>query len=176
MQGENIRPPWFYGPGQPPPQTEVVRMLRDGRMPRVGSGENRRSMAYTDNNVQGLLLCERTPAAAGRTYWIADRHAYSMNEIVQTVGDVLEQDFGMTVKRSQLRLPGFVSGLALVADRAIQGAGLYQQKIHVLSEMNKNIACSIERARRELSYDPKVELREGMRRSVQALLDEGASI
>jgi nucleoside-diphosphate-sugar epimerase len=84
-----IRPPWFYGPGQPPRQTEFFRMIRDGRMPRVGSGENRRSMAYTDNIVQGLLLCERTPAAAGRTYWIADRHAYSMNEIVQTVGDVL---------------------------------------------------------------------------------------
>lgn len=171
-----IRPPWFYGPGQPPRQTEFFRMIRDGRMPLVGDGSNRRSMAYTDNIVQGLLLCERTPAAAGRTYWIADRSAYSMNEIVETVGDVLEQDFGMTVKRGQIRLPGILSEVALLADRLIQGAGLYQQKIHVLSEMNKNIACSIERAQRELGYDPKVELREGMRRSVQALLREGASL
>jgi nucleoside-diphosphate-sugar epimerase len=171
-----VRPPWFYGPGQPPRQTEFFRMIRDGRMPLVGDGGNRRSMAYTDNIAQGLLLCERTPDAAGRTYWIADRRPYSMIEIVETVADVLEKDFGMTVKRGQIRLPGIVSEVALLADRLIQGVGLYQQKIHVLSEMNKNIACSIERAQRELGYDPKVELREGMRRSVQALLDEGASL
>ena len=69
-----------------------------------------------------------------------------------------------------------MSEAALLADRVLQGMGLYQQKIHVLSEMNKNIACSIERAERELGYDPKVDLRLGMARSVQALLDEGASI
>ncbi|MGH0028751.1 MAG: NAD-dependent epimerase/dehydratase family protein [Myxococcota bacterium] len=171
-----VRPPWFYGPGQPPRQTEFFRMIKDGRMPIVGGGGNRRSMAYTDNIVQGLLLCERVAEAAGRTYWIADRRAYTMNEIVETVADVLEQDFGMTVKRGRLSLPGFVSEVALLADRLLQGAGLYQQKVHVLSEMNKNIACSIDRAQRELGYDPKVELREGMKRSVQALLDEGAEI
>lgn len=171
-----IRPPWFYGPGQPPRQTEFFRMIRDGRMPLVGGGGSVRSMAYTDNIVQGLLLCERTPGAAGRTYWIADRRAYGMNEIVETVGDVLEQDFGVAVKRRQVRLPGVVSELAWVVDRVLQGAGLYHQKIHVLSEMNKNIACRIDRAERELGYDPRVELREGMRRSVQALLDEGASL
>jgi len=169
-----VRPPWFYGPGQPPRQTEFFRMIKSGRMPLVGGGENRRSMAYTDNIVQGLLLCERVVAAAGRTYWIADRRAYTMNEIVTTVADVLEQDFELPVRRTQLRLPGIVSELALLADRAIQGVGLYHQKIHVLSEMNKNIACTIERAQAELGYDPRVELREGMRRSVQALLDEGA--
>ena len=40
------------------------------------------------------------------------------------------------------------------------------QKIHVLSEMNKTIACSIEKAGRELGYDPQIELEEGMRRSL----------
>ncbi len=48
----------------------------------------------------------------------------------------------------------------------IQRLGLYQQKIHVLSEMNKNIACSVEKAQRELGYAPTVELEEGMRRSL----------
>jgi len=40
----------------------------------------------------------------------------------------------------------------------IQKFGLYQQKVHVLSEMNKNIACSVEKAQRELGYAPTVEL------------------
>jgi nucleoside-diphosphate-sugar epimerase len=171
-----VRPPWFYGPGQPPRQTEFFTMIKEGRMPIVGGGGNRRSMAYVDNIVQGLLLCEQTERAAGRTYWIADRRAYTMNEIVSTVADVLEQDFGMKVSRRTVKLPGIVSECALLADRLLQGVGLYHQKIHVLSEMNKNIACSIDRARGELGYDPKIELREGMVRSVKALLDDGATI
>lgn len=171
-----IRPPWFYGPGQPPRQTEFFRMIKTGRMPVVGGGENRRSMAYVDNIVQGLLLCEQKSKAAGRTYWIADREAYSMNEIVTTVGDVLEQDFGIGVSRGQVNLPGIMSECALLADKVIQGLGLYHQKIHVLSEMNKNIACGIGRAERELGYDPRISLREGMRRSIQALMDEGVTI
>jgi nucleoside-diphosphate-sugar epimerase len=68
-----IRPPWFYGPNQPARQTTFFTMIRTGKVPLVGSGENRRSMAYVDNICQGLLLCESVPAARGQTYWIADR-------------------------------------------------------------------------------------------------------
>jgi nucleoside-diphosphate-sugar epimerase len=33
--------------------------------------------------------------------------------------------------------------------------------------MNKDIACSIDKARKELGYDPKIDLKEGMRRSLE---------
>ena len=171
-----IRPPWFYGPGQPPRQTTFFTMIKEGKMPVVGPGNNCRSMAYVDNIVQGLLLCQTTPAAAGRTYWIADERAYPMLEIIDTVADVLEKDFGMTVSRKRTRVPGIVSEVALLADRLLQAVGLYHQKIHVLSELNKNIACTVARAQRELGYAPAVSLSEGMRRSVQSLLDEGGKI
>jgi nucleoside-diphosphate-sugar epimerase len=49
----------------------------------------------------------------------------------------------------------------------LQGLGLYHQKVHVLSEMNKTIACSVERAAAELGYRPVVALEEGMRRSLK---------
>jgi len=55
-------------------------------------------------------------------------------------------------------------------------AGIYQQKVHVLSEMNKTIACTVAKAERELGYDPKVELEEGMRRSIRWMLDNGQSV
>src|SRR5258708_38186553 len=97
-------------------------------------------MAYVDKICQGLLLCERTAAAKGRTYWIADERPYAMVEIIDTIESLLEEDFGMAVAHRRRRLPSWLSDVAYVADAAIQGAGLYVPEIHVLSEMNKTIA------------------------------------
>jgi len=171
-----IRPPWFYGPDQPPRQTEFFSMIRKGRAPIVGNGENRRSMAYVDNICQGLLLCEQKEAARGRTYWIADARPYTMNEIVETIERLLEEEFGITVAHGRLRLPGAAGQVAGLLDRIIQRTGFYSTRIHVLSEMNKTIACSIEKARAELGYEPRIALEEGMRRSIRWCLDSGRRI
>jgi len=170
-----IRPPWFYGPNQPARQTTFFTMIKTGKVPLVGNGENRRSMAYVDNICQGLLLCESVAAARGQTYWIADRRPYTMNEIIQTIEDVMEQDFGLAPARKRIRLPSLASEVAWLADKSLQGLGLYQQKLHVLSEMNKTIACSVAKAERELGYRPEIELREGMRRSMQWMKERGIS-
>jgi nucleoside-diphosphate-sugar epimerase len=171
-----LRPCWFYGPDQPPRQTRFFTMIKAGRAPIVGGGESRRSMSYVDNTCQALLLAERRPEARGRTYWVADRHPYTMNEIVDTVERLLEHEFGIPVAHRRLRLPGVASEVALVADRLLQGLGRYNQELHVLSEMNKTIACSIALAERELGYDPKIALEEGMRRSIRWCLEHGRAI
>jgi nucleoside-diphosphate-sugar epimerase len=162
-----IRAPWFYGPNQPPRQSLFFRMIRDGKGPLVGGGGYRRSMAYVDNLCQGLILAAAVPAASGRTYWIADERPYAMSEIIDTVERLLETEFGQKCVHKRMRLPGLASEVAWMADTMLQGLGLYHQKIHVLSEMNKTIACSVEKAKAELGYRPVVALEEGMRRSLQ---------
>lgn len=162
-----IRAPWFYGPNQPPRQTLFFQMIRDGKGPIVGSGNNLRSMAYVDNLCQGLLLAATVEGAKGQVYWIADRRPYSMNEVMDTIERLLETEFGHQCAHKRMRLPGIASEIAYVADKVMQALGLYHQKIHVLSEMNKTIACSVAKAERELGYNPTVALEEGMRRSLR---------
>jgi nucleoside-diphosphate-sugar epimerase len=167
-----VRAPWFYGPGQPARQSLFFKMIRDGKAPIVGDGNSPRSMAYVDNLALGLRLAAEK-AKSGSVYWIADERPYTMNEIVDTVEDLLEHEFGTQCAHKRMRLPNAASEIALLADRIIQGAGLYHSKIHVLSEMNKTIACSIARAQAELGYQPPVALREGMRRSLQWCFEVG---
>lgn len=168
-----VRAPWFYGPHQPARQTQFFHMIRQGRFPILGDGSQRRSMAYVDNLCQGLLLAAKVEAAAGEIYWIADERPYSMNEIVDTVEDVLENEFGIRCSHSRLRAPAFLGDLAQFADGALQAFGLYEQRVHVLGEMNKTIACSIEKAKAELGYAPRFSLREGMVASVRWCLENG---
>ena len=171
-----IRAPWFYGPHQPPRQTLFFQMVRDGKAPIVGNGQNLRSMSYLGNLCQGLLLAATVERAANQIYWIADRRPYSMNEIVDTIERLLENEFGQRCAHKRLRLPGLASEVAYCADASLQALGLYHQKIHVLSEMNKTIACSVARAEKELGYRPAVELEEGMRRSLAWCVTHGPGL
>ena len=171
-----VRPPWFYGIDQPPRQTLFFSMIRAGKAPIVGSGNNLRSMAYIDNLCEGLLLAGCTERARGQTYWIADRRPYSMNEIVDTVERLLESEFKLPVAHKRLRLPNLASEVAVLLDATLRSSRLYNQKVHVLSEMNKTIACSVSKAEIELGYSPKVSLEEGMRRSIAFCLERGMQI
>jgi nucleoside-diphosphate-sugar epimerase len=166
LETVTIRPPWFYGPNQPARQSLFFQMVRTGKFPLLGNGTQKRSMAYVDNICQGLLLAERTAPANGQTYWIADKRPYAMTEILETIQRVMSQDFGVEAATKQTGLPGFLGTIAQIVDATLQKVGLYHQKIHVLSEMNKTIACSTAKAERELGYAPAVELEEGMRRSL----------
>ncbi|ULJ74233.1 NAD-dependent epimerase/dehydratase family protein [Rhizobium gallicum] len=171
-----VRAPWFYGPNQPPRQTLFFRMVKDGKFPIVGSGQNRRSMGYIDNLAQGILLAAAHKKAAGEIFWLADETPYTINEIVETVGKVLHEDFGLTVKVNRFRLPSIVGEVATMVDAMFQYAGIYYQKVHVLSEMNKTIACDITKAKRVLGYTPIIALREGMRLSIDWCLENGQAI
>ena len=170
-----VRPPWFYGPHQPPRQTMFFRMVRTGRFPVIGDGEQRRSMVYVENLVDGVLRAEHTPGVAGRGFWIADERAYSVNEIVATVGRALA-DEGFAVDAPGRPMPSLVGRLAERIDALVQRSGRYQQQFHVLGEMDKTIACEIGTSRAVLGYEPQVALYEGMRNSIRWCVAEGLAL
>ncbi len=161
-----IRSPWFYGPYQPPRQKTFFEMIQNGKVPIVGDGKNKRSMAYTKNIVQGLILSATKSVSSGKTYWIADEAPYTMNEIVEKIEYLLDKKFKKPCNFGRINLPGFVSQVAEKTDSLLQSFGFYHQKIHVLSEMNKNIACSIALAKDELGYNPEFDLEKGMYNSL----------
>jgi nucleoside-diphosphate-sugar epimerase len=121
------------------------------------------------------VAAELTPTAPGRGWWIADDHAYTINEIVETVGRALSAE-GFDVKPNRFRLPAPAGRMAERADALLQRTGRYVQAVHVLGEMDKTIACDISVARTELGYHPDVELEEGMRRSIRWCLDQGLAL
>jgi hypothetical protein len=95
---------------------------------------------------------------------------------VDTIERLLRDEFGFQVSGKRLQLPDIASSMAWLIDRGLQSMTVYNQKIHVLSEMNKNIACSIDRAEQDLGYSPLFGLEEGMRRSIRWCIDQGYEI
>ncbi len=168
-----LRPPWFYGPFQPPRQTQFLSAVRRGRFPLVGPGTQRRSMVNTDNLVQGALLAERVDAAPGHAYWIADAEPYELADVLRTVRDACEAEGLRVSKRRPLPVPRVAGVVAEKLDAVVQASGRYVQALHVLGELKDTIACDISRARKELGYEPTVALFDGMRTSVRWCLERG---
>lgn len=171
-----VRAPWFYGPYQPARQSQFFRTIRRGRFPLIGDGTQRRSMAYTDNLVQGLLRAEVADKAPGNAYWVADERPYELREILATVRRALQAEGLPTSGPATLRLPRLAARVAEKADVLLQQRGRYVQPLHVLGELNHTIACDITRARDELGYQPTVALEEGMRNSIRWCLDHGEQL
>ena len=161
-----VRPPWFYGPWQPARQTTFFGMVAAGYFPLMSGGNQRRSMVYIDNLVQGVALVERHPGAAGGAFWLADERPYPMSEIVDTIKQVMREE-GYRVSSRQRRVPAVLGRAAESMDRRLQRHGRYQQQLHVLGELDKTIACDVGHSMDVLGYRPEGSLHDGMRRSVR---------
>jgi nucleoside-diphosphate-sugar epimerase len=170
-----VRPPWFYGPWQPERQTRFFSLVAAGRFPVPGDGSQQRSMAYVDNLVQGVALAERHAAAPGQGFWVADREAYALRDLVATVRRALDEE-GFRTRGAAVRLPRTLSRLSERADRTLQRRGRYSAELHVLGELAHTIRCDISRTAEVLGYDPRVGLLEGMRRSIRWCVDHGLDI
>jgi nucleoside-diphosphate-sugar epimerase len=92
------------------------------------------------------------------------------------VARALRQEGYEVAERPYRRLPAVAGRLAERLDALVQARGAYVQELHVLGELDKTIACDVSLAERELGYDPRVELLEGMRRSIRWCRQQGIAL
>lgn len=161
-----LRAPWFYGPDQPKRQNDFYKMVIKGLFPIFNKGNNVRSMVHVDNLAYAIFNAIQLKSLHKRIFWISDQYNYSFNEIVNTIKDVHREKFGISVSNRNLYAPNFFSDFARLVDFLLQSFGLYNQKIHVLSECNLDIFCDIDLARKVLRYKPKFNLKDGVEHSI----------
>jgi nucleoside-diphosphate-sugar epimerase len=156
-----VRPTGIYGPGD----RRLLKMFRGvarGRFPILGSGTIYDHLTYIDDLTEGFRLCAEHPAAAGRTYILAGLEVTTLNELVGLVAD----EAGAPRPRVHLPVwPVWVAGAvceALCAPFGIEPP-LYRRRVDFFT---KSRAFDIARARAEIGYDPKVDLRDGVRRTL----------
>lgn len=167
LQTVIIRPAMFYGPPVPARHLDIYRKVLKGYFPVFGHGEYLRSLSHIDNLVQGIHLALHKEEANGNTYYIADEVIPTLNQIIDAMADAL----GCKVRR--IHLPAFLAGCALMLDEVITAFGGYWMLPHIVGESTKHIACSIEKAKKELGYAPKITFREGYPQAIKWCYDQG---
>jgi UDP-glucose 4-epimerase len=149
-----LRLPLVYGPGQRGNLQRMMAAIDRGRFPPLPDTGNRRSMVHVENVAQALILAGRHPAAAGQTYFVTDSRPYSSREIY----DAMRSALGRPARRWRVPASAF-RALAAMGDLGRRLAG---RRVGFDSEAYQKLlgsACySSARIRRELGYDPHVDL------------------
>jgi dihydroflavonol-4-reductase len=156
------RPTGIYGPGD----RRLLKLFRGVARRRfvvLGSGQIYYHLTYIDDLVEGFRLCGEVPAAAGRTYILAGGEVTTLNELVKLVA--LEAGVKPPARRLPV-WPFWAAGAVceiLCAPFGIEPP-LYRRRVDFFT---KSRAFDITRARAELAYEPRVGVREGIRRTLE---------
>jgi dihydroflavonol-4-reductase len=157
-----LRPADVYGPRD----QRLLKMFKGvsrGRFPLFGSGEGRRHMVYVDDVVSAFFKACGRAQALGQGLIVAGPRSCTLRELLDEVARATGS------KRYGLRLPlAPMLGLAAVVEDVCAALKvdppIYRRRMdffHSDSEFDTS------RARRALDWEPKVDLREGIRRTLE---------
>ena len=164
-----VRPADVYGP-RDLRLLKLFRGVSTGRFPFFGSGEGRRHMIYVDDVVSGFFrACERD-GARGESFILAGPKAYTLRDLVAEVQAATGSP------RYGMRLPlKPMLGLAAVVEDISRALGvdppIYRRRMDFFwsdSEFDTT------HARQGLDWAPRVDLPEGIRRTLEDYRRSGA--
>ncbi len=163
-----VRPVGIYGPGDTR-FLKLFRPIRRGRFVMIGRGETLYHLTYIDDLVEGFLLAGRRPEAVGEVFTIGGPRYTTLNELVAAIARAVD---GPPVR---WRIPyapvhAAASACAWICARIGVEPPLYPRRVEFFG---KSRAFSIEKARRRLGYEPRVDLGEGLARTAAWYRKEG---
>ena len=169
-----LRPHLIYGPGDPHLVPRVLQRAREGRLVRVGTGENRVDLTFVENAADAhLLAAERVETAGGRAYFLSDGEPVLL---WKWLADLLTQMGIPPVRRSMPYGAAWALGAAMEGVYALlRLKGEPRMTRFLASQLATSHWFDISAARRDLGYEPRVSGAEGTRRLVEWLRAGGAA-
>lgn len=177
-----LRPTGVYGPRERD-YFLMAKSIRQHVDFAVGYRPQEITFVYVDDVVQAVFKAFDAPRAVGKGYFLSDGRVYDS----RTFSDLLQRELGRSPETGEIdprRVPWVLHVKAplwfLWLVCAVNGTlcrwmgrltTLNLDKYHILSQ--RNWQCDIDPARRDLGYRPRVQLEEGVRRSVRWYKQEG---
>lgn len=156
-----IRFSMVYGPGDLRDILKLARLAKKGLLPKVGNRPKLTPLIHVEDAVRGLLLAAEK-GRAGQIYLITNRQSEPFDKI----GEIIQQSLG--ISRSAFYVPEWLAlGIALVCEKVFgfMGKAPPVTKKNIESTLADRV-FSIEKAARELGFDPEIDPEEGLRNTV----------
>jgi 2-alkyl-3-oxoalkanoate reductase len=155
-----IRPGIIYGPGGRVMHPNVGYFVTKKLFLLVGGGDNPLPLTYVDNTIDGILLALSADKTAGQVYNLVDGVAITQKEFLDRYRTSVDGRF-FTLS---LPLPLLLAGAALIRHLKCLGITAIVSTAYGFKAQYANIRFDATKARRELGWQPRIALEEGLRR------------
>jgi nucleoside-diphosphate-sugar epimerase len=161
-----VYPCWVYGPGDSTFVPELAEAIEEGTMvlwrPDCLVWPN-----YVENLVDLMLLAATRPEGAGQGYLAHDGFSLTLDDFCHRIAERLGTPPPTRV------LPRWA---AMTAARAMEGTGRFLRRTsrpllttYIVKNLGARLQFSIDKARRELGWEPQVGFEEGFAAAMDAL-------
>ncbi|HZU68557.1 MAG TPA: NAD-dependent epimerase/dehydratase family protein [Ktedonobacteraceae bacterium] len=155
-----LRPGTFFGPGDRLHFGRMAQKVKDGKGLILGKGDNALPFCYVTDVVQGFMLAGYHENAPGNVYNITNDRPLTQLEMFNAIADAVGG------KRPTLHVPYLpVYYGSIVAEKVVARVTHTKPVVTQLGAMmfGTDNRHSVDKARRELGYEPEVDLREGIK-------------
>ncbi len=163
-----IQPANVYGPYSNPWTVRPIKLIQSGQMVLINGGTGLCNYVYIDNLIDGTLAAAKSDTAVGQAYLVSDGNPVTWKEF-----------FGYYARmagRPNLRsVPEWLGkaialGMEIASKFSNRPPKISREAIRYLTRQSR---FSIEKAKRELGYQPRFSLEEGMKLTEQWLREAG---
>lgn len=166
LQAVILRPGFIYGAGDRHALPRIISKLKTGAMKFIGAGDRLLNNTYVENLVDSIFLAMESPNALGETFNIRDERLVTRAEFINTIADHLGKPHPGRVPEWLARcLVGPIETMAKFRG-ATEPPLLTGAQIKF---MTLNLDYSIDKARRVLGYEPKIDFQDGIRVALESL-------
>jgi nucleoside-diphosphate-sugar epimerase len=168
-----VRPSWIYGPRDRTTLPRILKALDAGRVAIIGSGDNLLNIIYAGDVAEGAIRAANHPQARGQAYNLSSEGEMTQADFL----DLLTDELGRPRIRGHISYPlaywgGFLSE---VIGRLIRIRRPPHLTRYAVGLVGRSTGFSIAKAREQLDWQPRVGVRDGIRRTLEWYRKDGLS-
>ena len=162
-----VRPTFTYGPGDAQ-KLALFKLVNKGLILTFGGGNSTNQPVYIDDLVNGIVLALKK-SGTGQTYIIGGERSITKKEFQETIARIFAR------KTINVNIP---KRLAFLIAYIMEFFSKMFKINPILSLSRANMMCkdfkyNITKAKRELNYQPKFDLTEGIRNTIRYYKNKG---
>jgi nucleoside-diphosphate-sugar epimerase len=160
-----IRPSWLYGPRDRVTIPRVIPALLGKRVPIIGSGENYLNIMYSADVARGAIMAANHPSAAGQAYNMCSEGEVKQIDLLNALTDAL------SLPRITKHVPYWLA-IRFAFLQECWKRLIFSKKPPTITRraiylIGRSTLYSTEKARTQLGWKPEINIREGVRRTLE---------
>jgi nucleoside-diphosphate-sugar epimerase len=160
-----IRPTWMYGPRDRNALPRLFKALLARRVRLIGDGNNLMNLIYAADVADAAIRAANLPTAIGEAYNLSSAGEITQRQFFDALTDMLA--LPRLKRRVRFGTAFWVGWISELVGHAIR----LQRPPHItrygVSLFGRSTQFSVEKARRQLGWEPRVAAPEGLRRTLE---------